>query len=122
MLSKVFEIGVLCNASSVCTGVRKGFTATSGHKQLLPGSEAAIFGLLMDFDVDQQLLGNDRENERRFSDLSVMYVWNMDVVQRSVIFHSYLKGHGYERIHTKLVATYGQNADTEDSVKNWVRE
>jgi hypothetical protein len=31
-------------------GRRKAFTPTSGHKQLLTGSGAAIFGHLMDFD------------------------------------------------------------------------
>jgi hypothetical protein len=34
----------------------------------------------MDFDADQPLLGNDREKEPRFSDVSMMYVQNMDVV------------------------------------------
>jgi hypothetical protein len=42
-------------------GVEKASPPTSGHKQLLTGSEASIFGLLIDFDVDQQLLGNDRQ-------------------------------------------------------------
>jgi DNA-binding ferritin-like protein len=31
----------------------------------------------------------------------------MRLVQRSVIFHYNLKGHGYKQIHTKLVASYG---------------
>jgi hypothetical protein len=46
----------------------------------------------------------------------------MDVVQVSLIFHYRLKGYGYNRIHRKLVARSGQNADAEDSVKYWVRE
>jgi hypothetical protein len=44
----------------------------------------------------------------------------VDVKQKSVIFHYRLKGHGYKRIQTKLVATYGRSAYTEDSVKFWI--
>jgi hypothetical protein len=46
----------------------------------------------------------------------------MDVVQRSVIFYYRFKGRGDKRIHTKLVAAYGRDAHTIDSVKYWVRE
>jgi hypothetical protein len=46
----------------------------------------------------------------------------MDVVQMLVTFSSRLKGHGYKRIHTKLVATYYRDAYAIDSVKRWVRE
>jgi hypothetical protein len=56
------------------SGCGKAFTATSRRKQLLSGSEAEIFGLFMDFDADQQLLGNEGQKEPRFSDVLMMYV------------------------------------------------
>jgi hypothetical protein len=34
----------------------------------------------------------------------------------------YIQGRGYKRIHTKLVATYGRDAYTVESVKHWVLE
>jgi hypothetical protein len=40
-------------------GVEKSLRPTSGRRQLLTGSETAIYGLLMDFDADRQLSGND---------------------------------------------------------------
>ena len=46
----------------------------------------------------------------------------MDIVQRSVIFYYCSKSLGYKRIHRKLVATYGRDAYTQDSVKRWARE
>jgi hypothetical protein len=52
----------------------------------------------------------------------MMCVKKMDGVQRSLIFHYCPKGHGYKRIHTKLVTTHGLNAHTEDSANYWVRE
>jgi hypothetical protein len=50
------------------------FTPIFNRKQLLTGSEAAIFGLLMGSDADQQPLGNDNQKEPRFSDISMMCV------------------------------------------------
>jgi hypothetical protein len=47
---------------------------------------------------------------------------NINVLQRSLILHHRLKGHGYKQIHPKLVATSERNAYTEDSLKCWVRE
>jgi hypothetical protein len=47
-------------------GASKSLSCTSRHKQLLTGSEAAIFGLLMNFDADQQLSGNDCQTSCRF--------------------------------------------------------
>jgi hypothetical protein len=55
-------------------------------------------------------------------DFSLMYVWHVDVVQRAVIFHDRPKGCSDKRIHTKLIATYGPDANPLDSVKYWVRE
>jgi hypothetical protein len=46
----------------------------------------------------------------------------MDLVHRSVIFHDRSKERGYRRIHTRLVAAYGQHACPTESVKYWVRE
>jgi hypothetical protein len=53
--------------------VPKGLCHTSSHKQPLIGSEAGLFGLLLDFDADQQLSGDDGQKEARFSDVSTMY-------------------------------------------------
>jgi hypothetical protein len=47
-------------------GLSKRLSLTSCHIQLLTGSEAAIFGLLMNFDADQQLSGNDCQKSCRF--------------------------------------------------------
>jgi hypothetical protein len=49
----------------------------------------------------------------RFSDASMMYVSDMDVVHLFVIFHYRLKGHDYKRIHTRLATTYEGNGCTE---------
>jgi hypothetical protein len=56
------------------SGRRKVLTPASGHKQPITGSKTAMFGLLMDFDADQQLLGNDPKKEPPFSGVSRMYV------------------------------------------------
>jgi hypothetical protein len=48
--------------------------ATSGHNQLLTGSDTATCRLFMDFDADEQLLWKDRERKRLFSKVSMIYV------------------------------------------------
>jgi hypothetical protein len=42
--------------------------------------DIAIFGVIMDFDADELLLGNDRQKEPPFSGVSMMRVSNMDVL------------------------------------------
>jgi hypothetical protein len=77
------------------------------------GSDVATFRLFLDFDVDQQLLGRDRQNKPLFWDVSIM-----NLISRSVILHCHDKGHRDERIDTKMVAIDGRNGCTEDSVKH----
>jgi hypothetical protein len=77
--------------------------STSGQRQLLTRSNAAAFRLLVDFDIDEQMLGNAREN--------------MDVVQRSMTIHCGLKWHDYKQIYTKAFTTLGRDTCTEASVK-----
>jgi hypothetical protein len=60
--------------SRLYKGVEKSVPPTSGHKQLLAGSEPGMFGLLMDLEDDQQLSGNDSQKEPRFLDVSMMWV------------------------------------------------
>jgi hypothetical protein len=77
--------------------------STSGQRQLLTRSKAAVFRLLVYFDVDEQMLGNAREN--------------MDVIQRSMTIHLGLRGHDYKQIYTKPFPTSGRDTCTEASVK-----
>jgi hypothetical protein len=91
------------------------------HMQLLTGSETVIFGLLVDSEIDQRLLGSDRQKKPVFLDVSILYVENRDIMQRFVVFHYGLKEHGYKLIHTRPVAGNG-SAYTEGSVKYWVCE
>jgi hypothetical protein len=47
---------------------------------MLAGSDVAIFGLLMDFDVDEQRLGSAGQESLSISDVSLMYIQDMHIV------------------------------------------
>jgi hypothetical protein len=76
----------------------------------------------MEFNGDSQNERNKGQQSPEILSVEKMCAQQMDVVQRSVIFHLRVKGEGSKRIHTEVVETYGAGAYPIDSVKYWVEQ